>query len=101
MTSRERLLAVLRGEIPDRVPISTYELNGYGTGNFENNQPSYKPLMDFIRQHTDCLYMTYAGVPNVREGKRHAGRALGRGRPAHDALHHARRRAHADHGAEP
>ena len=29
MTGRERLLAVLSGKMPDRVPISTYELVGY------------------------------------------------------------------------
>ena len=67
MTSKERLLAVLRGEIPDRVPISTYELNGYNTDSFENRQPSYARLMEFIRANTDCLYPLYVGVPNLRE----------------------------------
>lgn len=48
MTSKERLLKVLNGEIPDRVPISTYELCGFNSKSFENNKPSYKGLMDYI-----------------------------------------------------
>lgn len=55
MTSRERLLAVLKGEMPDRVPVSCHELVGYNTYDFYNNQPSYKNLMDYIREKTDCI----------------------------------------------
>lgn len=57
MTSKERLTAVLSGKIPDRVPVSTYELVGYNKNSFENRDPSYKKLMDLIREKTDCLYM--------------------------------------------
>jgi uroporphyrinogen-III decarboxylase len=57
MTSRERILAALRGQQPDRVPVSTYELVGYNSQAFENNDPSYSALMDLIRQKTDCLCM--------------------------------------------
>ena len=56
MTSKERLLAVLKGNIPDRVPVSAYELNGWNYDSFENKEPSYKKLMDLIREKTDCLY---------------------------------------------
>jgi hypothetical protein len=69
MTSTDRLLAVLRGAIPDRVPISTYELVGWNPGSFENRQPSYRALMDFIRETTDCLYMTHVPIPNLRAGE--------------------------------
>ena len=57
MTSRERLTAVLKGQLPDRVPISCYELVGYDSHNFCNKEPSYQPLMDYIREKTDCLCM--------------------------------------------
>ena len=57
MTSRERLLAALAQKAPDRVPVSTYELVGYNKWAFENNEPSYKSLMDFIREKTDCVCM--------------------------------------------
>jgi hypothetical protein len=69
MTSTERLLAVLRGDIPDRVPISTYELVGWRRDSFENQQPSYRGLMAFIRERTDCLYMVYVPIPNARGGE--------------------------------
>lgn len=65
MNSTERLLACLHGEIPDRVPINTYELVGWNADAWENRQPSYARLMEFIRQHTDCIYMTRVGVPNA------------------------------------
>jgi len=57
MTSRERLMAVLKHEIPDRVPISTYELVGWDMNSWANKEPSYKALMNYIREKTDCMYM--------------------------------------------
>ena len=57
MTSRDRILATLRGQQADRVPVSTYELVGYNSRAFENNDPSYSALMDLIREKTDCLCM--------------------------------------------
>ena len=56
-TSRQRLMDVLNGRVPDRVPISTYELVGYNSLAWENQQPSYRRLMDFIRDKTDCVAM--------------------------------------------
>ena len=82
MNSKERLLAVLKGQKPDRVPISTYELAGYNSRSFENNEPSYKPLMEVIRERTDCVcmwepacnavflesaYLVESSVENVRQ----------------------------------
>jgi len=66
MNSTERLLACHRGEMPDRVPISTYELCGWNADAFENQQTSYRRLMDFVRGKTDCMYMCNVPVPNVR-----------------------------------
>ena len=66
MNSTERLLACLRGEMPDRVPISTYELVGWNRRAWENRSPSYARLMELVRQETDCLYMTDVHVPNAR-----------------------------------
>lgn len=57
MNPRDRLRAVLTGQMPDRVPISTYELVGYNSLAFENNDPSYRRLMDAIRAQTDCICM--------------------------------------------
>lgn len=69
MTSKERLLATMRGEIPDRVPISTYELVGWNGDAWENREPSYARLMDLIRRETDCMYMTGVPLPNARQGE--------------------------------
>jgi uroporphyrinogen decarboxylase-like protein len=57
MNSRQRLQFVLNGDIPDRVPISTYELAGYNSHAFENHDPSYARLMQVIREQTDCVCM--------------------------------------------
>ena len=57
MNSRQRLLTALECDMPDRVPISTYELVGYNTKAFENNDPSYARLMQAIRDKTDCICM--------------------------------------------
>lgn len=66
MNSTERLLACHRGELPDRVPVSAYELVGWNAESWENREPSYRRLMDLVREKTDCLYMCGVGVPNVR-----------------------------------
>lgn len=57
MNSRERLLRCIKHEPIDRVPISTYELVGWSFNSFENKEPSYRELMDLIREKTDCIYM--------------------------------------------
>ncbi len=57
MTSRDRILAALSHQPADRVPISTYELVGFNSRAFENQQPSYRRLMDAIRERADCLAM--------------------------------------------
>lgn len=61
MTSRNRLLNAIRRQPTDRVPISTYELVGYNSHSFENQQESYRPLMDAIREKTDCIAMWNPG----------------------------------------
>jgi hypothetical protein len=68
VTSRERLLAVVRGQIPDRVPVSTYELNAYHKDHFENHEASYARLMAAIAELGDEMLMTgTGGLPNVAE----------------------------------
>lgn len=57
LSSRERLLRCIRHEAIDRVPISTYELVGWNDNAWENNEASYRRLMEAIRKHTDCIYM--------------------------------------------
>lgn len=57
MNPRERLMTALRRGTPDRVPVCTHELVGFNTAAFENRDPSYRTLMDLIREKTDCVAM--------------------------------------------
>ena len=61
MTPRQRLLRAIDREPIDRVPISTYELVGYNSQSWENQEPSYTRLMDAIRKDTDCIAMWNPG----------------------------------------
>ena len=65
MNSRERLLKCIRHEPIDRVPISTYELVGWNNDAWENKEPSYRKLMNAIREYTDCVYMTDPGFKEI------------------------------------
>lgn len=58
MNSRERLLACVNLQPLDRVPFSGYELDRQFQDTFYNQEPSYKELMDYIRDYGDCLLMT-------------------------------------------
>ena len=68
MNSTQRLAACLKGQPTDRVAISAYELVGWNSRAWENIEPSYRRLMDIIRAHTDCMYMTDVPVPNAAQG---------------------------------
>ena len=63
MTSRERLLAALGGEQPDSVPVNCYELVAYDWQSWYNQRASYKPLMDMVREKTDCVFMASLPAP--------------------------------------
>ncbi len=68
MTSRERLLAAVKGEMPDRVPVSCYELNACNPDHFENREPSYARLMAAIGEMADEMQMVgTGGLPNLAE----------------------------------
>lgn len=43
--------------MPDRVPVSTYELCARNSHSFENKEPSYAKMMAFIRENTDAIAM--------------------------------------------
>ena len=71
MNRRERLMATLRGGPVDRPAVSFYELNGldedYNDPDQFNiyNDPSWKPLIDLTRDHTDRIVMR--SVPFIIE----------------------------------
>jgi hypothetical protein len=83
MTSRQRLLTVLRLGRPDRVPVTIYEHSPYGD-DWANHEPSYLPLLDleakygdsFVSAPIDCP--VFIGDPNALRGteERHADGAV-------------------------
>jgi uroporphyrinogen-III decarboxylase len=65
MTSRERLMATLRGEKPDRIPVNFYEIGGQKVDPTDSdpfniyNDPSWLPLLE-LAQQTDLIVMASA-----------------------------------------
>jgi hypothetical protein len=63
MNRRERLMATLRGEPVDRVPVCFYEINGLDQDPDDPNpfnvysDPSWKPLIELARERTDRIVM--------------------------------------------
>ena len=55
MNSRERLLRVLRGMEPDRVPISLYEFDGF-YDSWIYDYPEYVEILDYAKGKTDKMY---------------------------------------------
>ncbi len=62
MTSRERLLTILRRGVPDRVPVTIYEHSVHGDG-WASAEPSYAPLLDLERQYGDSFVRAPIDVP--------------------------------------
>ncbi|HRR91488.1 MAG TPA: hypothetical protein P5253_04335, partial [bacterium] len=58
LTSRERLLRVFNGEIPDRIPISLYEFDGY-YDSWIHNYPEYVEILEYARGKTDKMSPWY------------------------------------------
>lgn len=63
MTRQKRLLATLRGDPVDRPPVSFYEINGLTERSDDPDafniytHPSWRPLLDLARDHTDRIVM--------------------------------------------
>ena len=63
MTSKQRLMATLRGEPVDRAPVCFYELNGLDQREDSADRyhvythPSWRPLLELTREKTDIIVM--------------------------------------------
>jgi hypothetical protein len=74
MTSRERLLTVLRRGRPDRVPVTIYEHSAFN-GDWANDEPSYAPLLELQQEYGDAFVFApvesqvFLGDPNVVRGR--------------------------------
>lgn len=63
MTSRERILKTLRGEIPDRVPVTLYEFDGYYDA-WIDDEPSYAPSFRYVTDGITDMFRC-ASVPET------------------------------------
>ncbi|MBS7657033.1 hypothetical protein KEJ33_03825 [Candidatus Bathyarchaeota archaeon] len=54
-SSRERLMMVLRGETPDRVPISLYEFDGFYES-WIHEHPEYVAILKYAEGKTDKMF---------------------------------------------
>ncbi len=66
MTSRERLMATLRGEPVDRPAVNFYEIGGFDVDPSDPDEfnvyhnPSWRPLLELAEQRTDLIRMRSA-----------------------------------------
>jgi len=74
MSSRRRLLTVLRGGQPDRVPVTLYEHSPLND-DWPNHEPSYAPLLELERRCGDSFVRApvddcpiFLGDPNLVSG---------------------------------
>ncbi|MFC1540898.1 uroporphyrinogen decarboxylase family protein [Candidatus Latescibacterota bacterium] len=64
MTPSERLLAVLTGKPVDRIPVSLYEIDGFGNL-YSPDHPSYDKISAFARDRLDNTVMFNPVVPGA------------------------------------
>jgi hypothetical protein len=57
-TSRRRLLAALRRERPDRVPVSLYELDPFADDSWQASDPTYDQVRALARELQDTIAFT-------------------------------------------
>ena len=62
MTPSERLCAVLTGRLTDRIPVSLYEIDGFGNL-YSPDHPSYRRIYDFARDRLDNMVMFSPVIP--------------------------------------
>jgi len=61
MTSRERLTTAFHKGKPDRLPIFIRGVNVFDEGWMASRHPSYRPLIDYVREKTDPVVFWSAG----------------------------------------
>lgn len=54
LTSKERILRVFNGKIPDRIPISLYEFDGHYES-WIHNYPEYEEILEYAKDKTDKM----------------------------------------------
>jgi len=57
MTGKERIMSVLQGVIPDRVPVSLYKINPFEKDSFWAQHKSFEKLLETARQYQDTFHI--------------------------------------------
>jgi hypothetical protein len=102
-TSRERLMATLRGEPVDRPAVNFYEIGGFEVDPADPDQfnvyhdPSWRPLLELAEQRTDLIRMRSAvrarswdpssGEQKTEDGEQHDARLVQVHRYVEDQWH--------------
>ncbi len=60
MTSKERIITALKGEQPDRVPVTIYEMDRYGKG-WATREPSYQRVLELGDELGDTFHFAHIG----------------------------------------
>lgn len=55
MTSRQRVLAAMRRQQPDRVPIHVRGVRAWDQEWVESRHPSYRPVIEAVQEHCDLI----------------------------------------------
>ena len=61
MTSRERLITAFHKGKPDRLPIFIRGVNIFNENWVRSRHPSYRPLIEYVREKTDPIVFWSAG----------------------------------------
>ncbi|MCM8760334.1 MAG: hypothetical protein NC832_01270, partial [Candidatus Omnitrophica bacterium] len=57
MAGRERIMAVIKGEMPDRVPVSLYKIDPFQKNSFWSHHKSFENLLTFAREYQDTFHL--------------------------------------------
>ena len=61
MTSKERIITAPRGEQPDRVPVTLYEMDRYG-GGWYTREPTYQGILELADEIGDTFHFASVGT---------------------------------------
>ena len=61
MTSKERVLAAMRRQQPDRVPINVRGVAAWNQEWVDSRDPSYRPVIEAVREHCDLIVTSGVG----------------------------------------
>jgi hypothetical protein len=65
MTRKDRILTAMRHGQPDRVPVSSYEINPWDPAAWQHGDRSYADVLAATREYADCIWMWDPPIGNA------------------------------------